>query len=837
MRFPATQRSLRRRLAVALACAGLAAQASAATPIAGGEVGGQTWTAAGSPYVVAGDLSVAAGSTLTLEPGTVVQFKSADALAAGRDTARVELTVHGALAVNGTAQLPVTFQAETGTAAKTWYGIVVDSSATSAALSHAIVEAAWYGVYSQAPGTALSIQDSTFRSFTTGLYLAAGSPLLEGLTLTGGLEGIYVTGVGTSPTISRTVLAGATSWGAYVTPSGTATVTVTGCTVHGNGVAGLYATSGSVAATLDVVNSNVTGNGSYGIEREGTSIVVNVSSSNVWGNGSGAAFDLWNVTAGTGTLSANPLYAAPPGNLRLTSNSPSRFAGDAGQDLGALPYVNDPTPGLVGTLWADYTAPAGTTDVPGDLTVAPGVTLTLPPGAVLAFAGSDLMKAGVSSVLAELVVLGRLDASGSTLAPVAFRSGTGTVQGWFGIELVSTTAASTLSHATIDGAFRGLRLASTAANTIRDVAIDRPDYGVEVTAGTFELDAITVTSATTAGVWLRGSASGTITNAVLNGSGWYGVYLELSSGTSTVSVVNSTLHGGGHYGFMATAASGAALTASLRNSLVTGNAVAGVYQGARTTLDVTYSDVWGNGTSNYLYATPGAGAISQNPSYVNAPWDLRLQATSVAIDAGAATGAPGHDRAGAPRPLDGDGSGSAAHDLGAYEFVLVSFCGDGHVDAGEACDDGVLNGTYGRCAAGCGGVLRCGDGVKNGPEACDDGNVTPGDGCSATCTVEVAPPAPACGDGHLDAGEGCDDGNTTPGDGCSATCSIEAPPPPPTPSPPAGGGGGGGGGCSSGGLGAGAALLAWLAPFVLRRRRDATAARVGAPRRGRGDDA
>jgi len=31
----------------------------------------------------------------------------------------------------------------------------------------------------------------------------------------------------------------------------------------------------------------------------------------------------------------------------------------------------------------------------------------------------------------------------------------------------------------------------------------------------------------------------------------------------------------------------------------------------------------------------------------------------------------------------------------------------------------------------------CGDGVLAAPEACDDGNVLVGDGCSATCTIEM----------------------------------------------------------------------------------------------------
>jgi cysteine-rich repeat protein len=61
----------------------------------------------------------------------------------------------------------------------------------------------------------------------------------------------------------------------------------------------------------------------------------------------------------------------------------------------------------------------------------------------------------------------------------------------------------------------------------------------------------------------------------------------------------------------------------------------------------------------------------------------------------------------------------------------------------------------------------CGDGVLDPGEVCDDGNNADGDGCSAVCTIEVAP---ACGDGVLDPGEVCDDGNNVDGDSCSADC-------------------------------------------------------------------
>ena len=48
----------------------------------------------------------------------------------------------------------------------------------------------------------------------------------------------------------------------------------------------------------------------------------------------------------------------------------------------------------------------------------------------------------------------------------------------------------------------------------------------------------------------------------------------------------------------------------------------------------------------------------------------------------------------------------------------------------------------------------------NEGEECEDGNTDPGDGCSATCTLE-------CGNGLLDLNELCDDGDSHGGDGCT----------------------------------------------------------------------
>ena len=100
-------------------------------------------------------------------------------------------------------------------------------------------------------------------------------------------------------------------------------------------------------------------------------------------------------------------------------------------------------------------------------------------------------------------------------------------------------------------------------------------------------------------------------------------------------------------------------------------------------------------------------------------------------------------------------------------FVL-SVCGDGVLDAGEACDDGNTTNGDG-CSSTCELESVCGNGILEGNEVCDDGNTIDGDNCSSTCDAENF-----CGDGVLDAGEACDDGNTTNGDGCSSTCELES---------------------------------------------------------------
>ncbi|MEZ4299719.1 MAG: DUF4215 domain-containing protein [Polyangiaceae bacterium] len=76
-------------------------------------------------------------------------------------------------------------------------------------------------------------------------------------------------------------------------------------------------------------------------------------------------------------------------------------------------------------------------------------------------------------------------------------------------------------------------------------------------------------------------------------------------------------------------------------------------------------------------------------------------------------------------------------------------------------------------------VLTCACSLINAPAEIDTGTGgggtggTGGTGGETTTTPTTTEPESVCGDGKLTGAEACDDDNTTPGDGCSATCTVE----------------------------------------------------------------
>ncbi len=96
--------------------------------------------------------------------------------------------------------------------------------------------------------------------------------------------------------------------------------------------------------------------------------------------------------------------------------------------------------------------------------------------------------------------------------------------------------------------------------------------------------------------------------------------------------------------------------------------------------------------------------------------------------------------------------------------VANVLCGNGRVDQGEVCDDGVLNGTYGHCRKDCQGIgSYCGDSQISFGEVCDNGNQNGNycdtlNGCKVgnSCSVDCHGSAPYCGDKVIQSPEQCD---------------------------------------------------------------------------------
>ncbi len=96
------------------------------------------WSKDKSPYLIAEEITVPAGSTLSIEPGAEVRFG-----------VRGGLLVQGTLQASGTAEAPIRMVPILGDASKSWWAgirIVTDEGATPSRLTHTTVEGAEIGV-------------------------------------------------------------------------------------------------------------------------------------------------------------------------------------------------------------------------------------------------------------------------------------------------------------------------------------------------------------------------------------------------------------------------------------------------------------------------------------------------------------------------------------------------------------------------------------------------------------------------------------------------------------------------------------------------------------------
>jgi len=608
----------------------------------------RTFTAAGSPWIVEGDIIIPAGRTLTIEPGAEVLMAAEDALMAGRDRGRVEIIVRGSLQAVGTAEQPIVFDGlSEGAGRGAWHSIRFEEGAHDLALEHALIQHCDYGVVMESDAdlvlSELVIRELRYDGVT---FSGAGrQELLDSWLAGGGSVGVRVddpdrnstpNGAAAQVLVRNTVVARFGQTGLVLLQDHVdARTTVEQVTTFANGSHGVYVHRSEPLARLTLADSVVSHNGSWGIYSAGPEPPEVVHSTS-WGNSNNTtARNLGNFAPGAGVLEMNPLFVDPDNDdLRLTELSPCRGAGREGRDQGALPYDGAPDLGLVGVLQADLTLTRAGSPwaVVGDLVVPAGVTLTLEPGAEVLLGPADMLGAHQDRGRTEIVVRGSLRAPGTLELPVRLASGTGApARGdWYGVALLPGSTGHVLQHVHVWHAYNAWQAEvaeplSFEAPTLRE--IHNSGVGLDLRgAGPYRVEGGWLSD----GMWAalltddadrNGQPDGApivvdVEHTVVARMASYGVVAAAEHPAARVTLDHCTLHQGGNMA-VRTIRNSASAGVEVNNSVLTGFTW-GIYREGTHPPRAEHNNSWlhaGRVDRNYGNFTPSPTNRAENPLY------------------------------------------------------------------------------------------------------------------------------------------------------------------------------------------------------------------------------
>lgn len=672
------------------------------------------WTLAGSPYVIgndvfgmpagAGDLTINAGVTLTIEPGVEVQFASGD-------TDR-EIVVNGTLIANGTAMAPIVFRHATSTSAGAWEGLRFAPSAVGR-ISNAIIRHADYGIEISSPTAAnYTLSNITFQTYTTVALNLAGTGTINLSNLTIDSPGQYgIIGSSMTVTVSNSTVSNVATGMSFTS----STATVTGCTLTGGASTtdtGIASSSGTLTLDGNVfkdwntganLSNNLTaqrnvfwGVQSYGlffnssyaltgnhntfygqtnwaIYNSAGSPSLNITR-NVFGNtvptsngtiGSITESLFWGPSApsATGTnLRADALFKNPAmGDFTPTERSPARWWAPTtpSEAAGATAYAGDPSPaGFAGAYYADFTFPTGSSTVTGDILIHPNATLTFLPGTTIRFTRGDSLSGMTTTNRAEIYVAGELESDGTVSNFVTFTSAEASPApgDWTGLVLLQTTPSFNVSETSIRYATNAIDL-RTSSHIIQNATIDfASNAGILIQGGSPTLTGIRIANSTF-GI-SSSTAQLTLTDVEVTGSTNYGIYIA-GSGTSTFTDVDLVSNGTtGLYGGLYYQGS----TLNYTNGSVTDNRHIGLYIPSASTATFqnliiarnSSDGVWASATQSHTHNTivrNGGNGINR------ASGSVTLNSTSITHNTGA--GVSGFSGSCTDSNTFGNGSGGA----------------------------------------------------------------------------------------------------------------------------------------------------------------------------------